>query len=77
MKYYEKFNYRVDVKQIMDLTPSPFFMRKKQQTLVFDFSNVVASEHNEHSDDESSEVLIGNEEEEVEKERALKNLLKI
>lgn len=44
----------------MDLSPSPFWIKnKKQQTLVFDFSNV--SHHcEEDDDDQTSEMSIGN-----------------
>lgn len=44
----------------MDLSPSPFWINKhKQQTLVFDFSNVSNERCNEDADDANSEVLIG------------------
>jgi hypothetical protein len=44
----------------MDLSPSPFWINKqKQQTLVFDFSNVSSERCNEDDDDANSEVLIG------------------
>lgn len=41
----------------MDLSPSPFWIKNKQQTLVFDFSNFSAEDN---ADDGTSEVLIGN-----------------
>jgi hypothetical protein len=47
------------MKNIMDLTPSPFLRNTNKQTLVFDFNNVVASDHAESDDEELSEVLIG------------------
>lgn len=44
----------------MDFSPSPFWINKKQQTLVFNFSNVSNERCNEDDDDdENSEVLIG------------------
>lgn len=44
----------------MDLTPSPFRIRsKQQQTLVFNFNDVSSDRCYEDTDDETSEVLIG------------------
>lgn len=45
----------------MDLSPSPltFWIKQKQQTLVFDFSNVSNERCNEEDDDESSEIIVG------------------
>lgn len=46
----------------MDLSPSPFWIKsKKQQTLVFDFSNVSNGQYDEDDDGETtSDVSIGN-----------------
>lgn len=52
------------MKNIMDLTPSPFLRNK--QTLVFDFNNVVASDQGESDDEELSEVLIGKRRDKIE-----------
>jgi hypothetical protein len=45
----------------MDLTPSPFRIRSKQQqqTFVFNFNDVGSDRYGEDPDDETSEVLIG------------------
>lgn len=44
----------------MDLSPSPFWIKNKQQTLVFDFTNVSNERCNdENANDDNSEVLIG------------------
>jgi hypothetical protein len=43
----------------MDFSLSPFRNKNKQQTLVFDFSNVPNHYDNYDDDDESSEVCIG------------------
>ena len=47
----------LSMKNIVDLTPSPFLRNK--QTLVFDFNNAAASDQGESDDEELSEVLIG------------------
>lgn len=44
----------------MDLSPSPFWIKHKQQTLVFDFSSVSNERCNEEDEDVSSEILVGN-----------------
>jgi hypothetical protein len=45
----------------MDLTPSPFRIRsRQQQTLVFNFNDVACDRYyGEDTDDDTSEVLIG------------------
>lgn len=43
----------------MDLSPSPFWIKNKQQTLVFDFSNVSNERCNDDMDDDSSEIIVG------------------
>lgn len=43
----------------MDLSPTPFWIKNKQQTLVFDFTNVSNERCNDDCADENSEVLIG------------------
>lgn len=43
----------------MDLSPSPFWIKNKQQTLVFDFSNVSNDRCNDEFDDGTSEVVVG------------------
>lgn len=42
----------------MDLSPSPFWIKKQKQTLVFDFSNI-NQRWNDDDDDDEPEVLIG------------------
>lgn len=46
----------------MDLSPSPFWIKNKQQTLVFDFSSVSNERCNDDADDDSSEIIVGKEE---------------
>lgn len=46
--------------QKMDLSPSPFWIKKHQQGSVFDFKNIPVENHTDgDSDDDSSEVIIG------------------
>lgn len=41
----------------MDLSPSPFWIKKQKQTLVFDFSDI--NQRWNDDDDDEPEVLIG------------------
>lgn len=44
----------------MDLSPSPFWIKKHQQSSVFDFKNIPVENHTDgDSDDDTSEVIIG------------------
>lgn len=46
----------------MDLSPSPFWIKKHQQSSsVFDFKNIPVDIHqnDENSEDETSEIIIG------------------
>ena len=43
----------------MDLSPSPFWIKNRQQTLVFDFSSVSNERCNDDADDDSSEIIVG------------------
>lgn len=49
------------IEKKMDLSPSPFWIKKQQQGSVFDFKNIPVENHpdGDSDDDETSEIIIG------------------